>query len=152
MREKTKKNILFIVLCFTTLLILFLIIRLNTNRKINMLSNSVIKGYLSEIKYEEIQSYVKEQPNTIIYISNSSEDESIEFEKKLKYVIKTYNLENEIIYININDTTIVDPVYQNAPVLVFYQNGEISDIMDCNILNTKEDIVNKLKERSVIND
>lgn len=152
MEEKTKKRILFIILCFFTLLILFIVLRLNSNRKIDMLSNSVIKGYLSEIKYEEIQNYVKEQPNTVIYVSNSSEDESIEFEKKLKYVIKTYNLENEIIYININETTIVDPVYQNAPVLVFYQNGEISDIMDCNILNTKEDIVNKLKERSVIND
>ncbi len=152
MEEKTKKKILFIILCFFTLLILFIVLRLNSNRKIDMLSNSVIKGYLSEIKYEEIQNYVKEQPNTVIYVSNSSENNSINFEKSLKEVVKKYNLENEIIYININETTIIDPIYQNAPLLVFYKNGEITDMVDCNTLKKKIDIINIFKERSVIND
>lgn len=152
MKENTKKKILFILLCFITLSILFIILRLNSNRKIELLSNSVIKGYLSEIKYEEIESFVKEQPNTVIYISNSSEDDSINFEKSLKKVVKKYNLENEIIYININETTIVDPIYQNAPLLVFYKSGEITDMVDCNTLNNEKNIIDVLKERSVIND
>ena len=67
-------------------------------------------------------------------------------------IIKKYNLENEVIYININETTIIDPIYQNAPELVFYKDGAISDIIDCSTLKSKKSIINELKERSVIDD
>ena len=51
-----------------------------------------------------------------------------------------------------NGITVVDPFYQSAPELVFYTNGEVSDIMDVSTLKTKDDIIKVLKERSVIND
>ena len=57
-----------------------------------------------------------------------------------------------IIYININGITVVDPFYQSAPELVFYTNGEVSDVIDVSTLKTKDDIIKVLKERSVIND
>lgn len=152
MKEKTKKKILLVLLCAVTLLILFAAIRLNANRKNSMLSSSLIKGYLSEIKYEEIITHVKEQPNTVVYVSDSSDEKSMDFEKKFIKVVKKYNLENEIIYININGVTIVDPLYQNAPELVFYKNGEMSDLIDCTTMKSTSVIIEKLKERSVIND
>lgn len=152
MKEQTKKKILLIILCTLTLLVLYVAIRLNSNRKHSLLLNSNIKGYLSEIKYEEIESHIKENPDVIIYVSNSSQNESIKFEKTFKDVIKKYNLENEIIYININETTIIDPIYQNAPELVFYKDGVISDIIDCSTLKGNKKIINELKERSVIDD
>lgn len=152
MKEKTKKAILLAVICAVTLMVLFVALKLNENRKNDILSTSIIKEYLTEIKYEEISTHVIEQPNTIIYVSNSSDEKSANFEKKFKTVIKKHNLENEIIYININDVTIMDPVYQYAPELVFYQNGEISDIIDCNTIKSSKDITNVLKERGVIGD
>lgn len=152
MQEKTKKAILLAVICAVTLMVLFVALKLNENRKNDILSTSIIKEYLTEIKYEEISTHVIEQPNTIIYVSNSSDEKSADFEKKFKTVIKKHNLENEIIYININDVTIMDPVYQYAPELVFYQNGEISDIIDCNTIKSSKDITNVLKERGVIGD
>ena len=85
-------------------------------------------------------------------MSNSSDDKSRKFEKEFKKVVKKYNLENEIIYININDVTIVDPVYQYAPELVFYKDGEISDIIDCTILKNSKDIIKELVQRGIIND
>lgn len=152
MKENTKKKILLVILCTVTLLVLFAAIRLNSNRKNSILSSSLIGGYLSEIKYEEIITHVKEQPNTVVYVSNSSDEKSINFEKTFKKVVKKYNLENEIIYININGVTIIDPLYQNAPELVFYKNGEMSDLIDCTTMKSTSDIIEKLKERSVIND
>ncbi len=152
MKERTKKAILLAVICAVTLMVLFVALKLNENRKNDILSTSIIKEYLTEIKYEEISTHVIEQPNTIIYVSNSSDEKSADFEKKFKTVIKKHNLENEIIYININDVTIMDPVYQYAPELVFYQNGEISDIIDCNTIKSSKDITNVLKERGVIGD
>lgn len=133
-------------------MVLFIALKLNENRKQDLLSTSGMKGYLTEIRYEEIATHVVEQPNTIIYVSNSSDDSLYTFEKEFKTVIKKYNLENEIIYININDSVIVDPIYQNAPELVFYKDGQISDMIDCTTLKSSDEIINVLKERSVISD
>lgn len=152
MKEKTKKIILLIAICLVTLMVLFIALKLNENMKQELLSTSGMKNYLTEIKYEEIATHVVEQPNTIIYVSNSSDDSLYTFEKEFKTVIKKYNLENEIIYININDSVIVDPIYQNAPELVFYKDGQISDMIDCTTLKSSDEIINVLKERSVISD
>ena len=152
MKEKTKKTILLIAICLVTLMVLFIALKLNENRKQDLLSTSGMKNYLTEIKYEEIATHVVEQPNTIIYVSNSSDDSLYTFEKEFKTVIKKYNLENQIIYININDSVIVDPIYQNAPELVFYKDGQISDMIDCTTLKSSDEIINVLKERSVISD
>lgn len=152
MKEKTKKTILLIAICLVTLMVLFIALKLNENMKQELLSTSGMKNYLTEIKYEEIATHVVEQPNTIIYVSNSSDDSLYTFEKEFKTVIKKYNLENEIIYININDSVIVDPIYQNAPELVFYKDGQISDMIDCTTLKSSDEIINVLKERSVISD
>lgn len=152
MKEKTKKTILLIAICLVTLMVLFIALKLNENRKQDLLSTSGMKDYLTEIKYDEIATHVVEQPNTIIYVSNSSDDSLYTFEKEFKTVIKKYNLENEIIYININDSVIVDPIYQNAPELVFYKDGQISDMIDCTTLKSSDEIINVLKERSVISD
>lgn len=152
MKEQTKKMILLIAICVVTIGILVVALKLNYNREENLLSESKIKDYLTEIKYDEISNHVIEQPSSIIYVSNSSEDDTKNFEKIFIPVVKKYNLENEIIYININGITVVDPFYQSAPELVFYTNGEVSDVIDVSTLKTKDDIIKVLKERSVIND
>lgn len=152
MKEQTKKNILLVFICIITLAVLFISLKINYNRINNDLSDSNIKGYLTEINYEEISTHVIEQPKSIIYVSNSSDIKSKNFERIFKNIIKKYNLENDIIYININNKTIVDPIYQNAPELIFYKDGKIYDMIDCSTLKTKNDIIKVLKERSVISD
>lgn len=152
MKEKTKKVILLIAICTITLMILFVTLKLNENRKYELLKKSVISNYLTEIKYEEISTHVIEESNSIIYVSNSSSDESIKFENNFKNIIKKYNLENEIIYININDVNIVDPIYQNAPQFIFYKDSDVDEIVDCNTLKGEKEIIKFLKERSVISD
>lgn len=152
MKEETKRKILLAVICIVTLVVLVVALKLNDNRKEDELSTSKISNYLTEINYNEISTHVIEQPSAIIYVSNSSEDETKKFDEIFIPVIKKYNLENEIIYININETTLADPIYQYAPELVFYKNGEVSDVINVNTLKDKNDVIKLLKERSVIND
>lgn len=152
MKEYTKKVVLLVVICVVTLAVLVIALKLNEKRQDNLLSSSKIKGYLTEINYEEIQTHVIEQPSTIVYVSNSSEEETKKFDEIFIPVVKKYNLENEIIYININETTLADPIYQYAPELVFYKDGEVSDVIDVSTLKDKNDVVKLLKERSVISD
>lgn len=152
MKEHTKKVILLVVICVITLAVLVVALKIHENKEKDKLSTSEIDSFLTEIKYEEIATHVIEQPSIIIYVSNSSDKTTKDFDKIFIPIIKKYNLENEIIYININETTIVDPIYQYSPELVFYHDGEISDIIDCTTLKNNKDIIKELKERSVISD
>ena len=122
MKEKTKKLILFIALCVLTIFILIVALRINDNRKNNALSSSKISNYLTEVKYENINDYVSEEPVTVIYVSNSSDEKTINFDKLLIPIIRKYNLNSQIVYININNTNIQDPFYQNSPELVYYKD------------------------------
>ena len=152
MKEKTKKVILLIIICTITLLILIAALRLNQKRLNEEASTSSIKNYLTEIRYEEISTHVIEDPDAIIFVSNSSNRASLEYEKKFIPVIKKYNLEIDVIYININNSVIVDPLYQNAPQLIFYKKSSVSDVIDCLVLKNKKDIINLFEERGFIND
>lgn len=152
MKEKTKKLILYILLCTVTIVGVYSAIKLNENRIYNDTKTSYISSTLLEIKYEDLNSYLLETTNSIIYVSNSSSDKSIKFEKIFNKVIEDYELENNIVFININDTNIVDPLYQNAPQLLFYKSNEVFDMIDCNTLKDRKDIIKALEERSVIDD
>lgn len=152
MKEQTRKLILLIVILVVTLMVLIVALKIHENKENNILASSDISNYLTEINYEEIANHVIEQPSIVIYVSNSSEEASIEFEKIFIPVIKEYNLENEVIYININDTTLADPFYQNAPEFIFYENGYVNDVIDVSTLKTSSDVYDVLKERSVIVD
>lgn len=152
MKEYTKKVILLVVICVFTLAVLIVALKLHENRENNLLAKSDISNYLTEINYDEIENHVVEQPSSIIYVSNSSEEKTKKFDEIFIPVIKKYNLENEIIYININNTTLVDPLYQNAPELIFYNNAEIEDVIDVSTLNKSSEVEQILRERGVIGD
>ena len=152
MKEKTKKLILFILLCIVTLIAVYSAIKLNENRIYNDSKSSYVSKVLLEIKYEDLNNYLMENSKSIIYVSNSSEDSSLKFEKLFNKVIKEYELENDIVFININDTNIVDPLYQNSPQLLFYKSNELIDMIDCKTLKNKKNIINAFKERRVIDD
>ena len=79
MKEQTKKMILLIAICTVTIGILVVALKLNQNREENLLSESKIKNYLTEIKYDEISNHVIEQQSSVIYVSNSSEDSTKKF-------------------------------------------------------------------------
>ena len=86
MKEYTKKVLLLVVICVATLAVLVVALKLHENKMNNQLSESEIKNYLTEIKYEEIKSHVTEMPDRIIYVTNSSEEESKTFNLSLIHI------------------------------------------------------------------
>ena len=152
MKEKTKKIILYILMCVITIGILFFAIRINKNRLEELDKQSKIGEYLTELNYYDVPEYLFENPNAIVYVSNSSEDSSKEFENTFKKVIKDYNLENDIVYINIYELNTNNAFYNNAPEILFYKDGVVSDAISCDALETYKDIVKIFKERGVIGD
>lgn len=152
MKEKNKKLIIYILMCIFTLVILFFVLKIGMNKKNYDMKISYIDKYLTEVKYDDLKINLLENPKTIIYVSDSSLKETRKFEKLFKNVIKKYNLENDIYYINIYNSKISSKTYKNAPEIIFYKETEIIDIIDCNLLEEEEDIINIFIERDVIND
>ena len=66
MKEKTRKLILYIIICLLTLFSLVVVLKLNQNRINENLSKLSISDYLSGINYDEIPNYITEQPRIIM--------------------------------------------------------------------------------------
>jgi hypothetical protein len=63
----------------------------------------VIRDSLQEIVSDDLEHYVLENPNSLIYICTSSDEQCRNFEKKFKKLIEKEELGDEIIYLNVTD-------------------------------------------------
>ena len=150
MKDKTRNTILYVIICIITLLLLVVILKLNRDRINENLSRINISDYLSGIQYDEISNYVTEQPRVVLYVTNGNNNES--FDRILIKAVKKYNLENEILYIDINNQNINNPIFENYPEFVIYKDGKITDIIDCRLYDNSNEIIKSLTERGIIND
>ena len=62
----------------------------------------VLKGTLNEVTLAELDHYITANPDAVIYIEVSEDENSREVAKDLKNVIKERNLANKVVYINIS--------------------------------------------------
>lgn len=65
--------------------------------------NMVIFDFIKEIKVSEIDNYVIENPNFIIYISSKSNRDNIKFENDLEKFLADNDLQKDFIFINMDD-------------------------------------------------
>lgn len=103
MREIPKKNyiIMFIIVVSVVLLTLISCNIYNTKYR----KTSILTNYISEIKMKDLDTYLMEKPNSIIYISNKSATNT-EQELKLKDKLIELNITDYIVYLNIDKTNI----------------------------------------------
>lgn len=114
---------------FTLLVVLYLGIWYKTTYEYKK-NTSPLESVINEISIDELNSYLIDNPNCIIYISENN-DAFKEYENILKDVIIEYNLKNEIVYIYINDDNFekIRAYYKNEPLfdnnIVVFENGVI---------------------------
>lgn len=126
----------------------------------------LIRGTLSEITNEELEHYVMENPTTVIYMCTASNPTCRSYEKDLKKLVESENLQEKIIYLNLSDidqNQFVDSfnnkypykvkLTTNYPALVIFEDGEINNILQgkedekLTIIKTKQFIdINKIGE------
>lgn len=104
----------------------------------------VIREVLShEITALDLDYYMMENPNSIIYMCTASSDRCRDFEKDLKKLIKKENLQNSIIYLNLSEedlehfVTNFNNTYKykvklkgNYPALVEFTDGKITGLVE----------------------
>lgn len=144
-REIPKKNyIILIILSIGTILLVFYLNNIYKERLEYNNQNSNVMSFLSEIKEEELNNYILDNHDTIIYISSSINNENKKFESELKNYINKKNLSKDIIYLD--SSNLSDSFYNNL------KNNYLSDgLKKQNIqLNITPNII-IIKEEKIVN-
>ena len=132
-KEIPSKNYLYL---FLVLLgsILFLIYIYNWYEAYheNKLNVSIMNNYLTVINYNELDDYIIENKDAIIYVSILGDKSINKFEEKFKTSIIDNNLKNDILYLDLTNenqdaATNKLEIDKNFQYLVVYTNGQITD-------------------------
>ena len=164
-KEIPLKNyiLLSIVLILTIVVVINLFLWKNTYEK-SKLQTPILDDYLLVINYNELNNYLVENKDAIIYVSKLN-DESIRlFENKFKNIINKNNLNNKILYLDLTEelkeNNIVKEINKKygkemteVPTIVIIKDGKISS--SYNIKENKYNIKlleKYLEKEDVIND
>ncbi len=138
LKKKKEKEIpfknyiyLFIILLGTVLLLLYIYSWYETYNE-NKLNVQIMNNYLTVINYNELDDYIIENKNAIIYVSVLGNKEINKFEEKFKNNILDNNLKNDVLYLDLtnedlNEATKKLNIEDRFPYLIVYTNGKITD-------------------------
>lgn len=123
---------LFLILLGSILLLIYIYTWYETYNE-NKLHTSIMNNYLTVINYNELDNYIIENKDAIIYVSVLGNEKISRFETKFKDDIVENNLKNAILYLDLTNENITSAtkklqIEQNFPYLVVYTNGQITDI------------------------
>jgi len=126
----------------------------------------VIRDTLFEITSKELEHYILENPDCVLYMCQSYTNNCRNFEKDFKKVINKYNLKNYIVYVNLSSNDIKEftdsfnskyskkiELNYNYPALIVMEDGLINSVLqsddkhNLSIDKTKQFIeINKIGE------
>lgn len=165
---KEEKNIPFknyIVLSIILLLTIIVVIYFYMwygEFKMNKMNDPIMDEYLTVINYNELENYLIENNNVIIYASSLNDEKTRKFEKKLKTVINDYSFNNDILYLDLTEIKKDEKLYNafkedynlsNLPCILFFYQEQVYDVYDINENDYDiELLVSYLKIRGVIDD
>ena len=140
--------ILGLVLLVSFLFIYYLYMWLDAYNE-SKLNKPILDRYMEVINYNELDNYLVESPNAIIYVSVLENSEIRDFEKQFKTILKNHQIEKDLLYMNIteeikdntlkkemnskyvlNDTKISD-----VPVIMVIDNGVLISMYKIDVNN-----------------
>ena len=131
--EIPKKNYIYLLLILLgTILLLIYIYKWYDTYNESELNTSIMNEYLTVINYNELDNYIIENKDAVIYVSILGNEKINRFERKFKNAILDNNLKNEILYLDLTNENIYSvtkklQIDENFPHLVVYTNGIITD-------------------------
>ena len=146
LREVPLKNYiyLFLILLGSILFLIYIYTWYDTYNQ-NKLNTSIMNEYLTVINYNELDDYIVENKDAIIYVSILGNEDINNFERKFKGTVLENDLKNTILYLditneNIDSATKKLKIEKEFTYLVVYTNGNITDtynIKETNYSNKK---------------
>ena len=129
LRKIPNKNYLILgVVIIVTLLILYYFYLWVDVYKESKIGIPIMDKYMMVINYNELDNYIVENPDSIVYVSVLEDEKIREFEKELKNKYKDNEINNDILYMDITDD-IIDKDIKNEMINKYYMNDlSITDI------------------------
>ena len=95
---------------------------------------------------DELNSYIKENQVVIIYFADSKFENS-KFEASFKKFITKYDLENQTVYANNNNQTIVqDKKIKKSSYIIIVDSSRVISILPINVSETSTEQIEKVLE------
>jgi len=118
----------------------------------NKLNIPILDKYMEVINYNELDNYLLENANAIVYVSMLENEEIRDFEKKFKILFKTHALDRDILYMDItNEISNINlgngnsyfssSIIKNMPIIMVFDNGELMNVYDIKENNYNIDLV-----------
>ena len=153
---KDKKRIRNYIICVVLFIVCFgLVLYLRELYKVNEAEQKkipVIQGYISEIYNDDLEHYVTENPDGVIYMCIANDENCRVFEREFKKLLKKDEYKDNLVYLNLMD---VDQdkfleefnnkyIYKvklskEYPAFVLFEDGKVKAILQEK--NKKLDIV-----------
>lgn len=149
MREVPKKNYILLALIALGVMVLCFVLMNMYNKNNKEIYIPIVKDIINEIKYEDLDNYLQENPDVVLYINDSSKKNS-EVEKSLKQIIVENNIQQYVVYIE-KDKNVMEKwdLNSNSPILISYKDGKMSEILSQKKY-TDDEIENFLLRNEVI--
>lgn len=104
LRKIPKKNYVILgVVILVSLLIVYYLYMWFTAYKSTKEEEVILDKYMTVINYNELDDYLVENPDAIIYVGILNDEDITKFEKKFKNSIKNNKINKEVLYLNITD-------------------------------------------------
>lgn len=121
--------ILAVILIFTILLVVYLFNWQSIYQK-NKLQEPILDKYLMVINYNELDDYLVENKEAIVYVSVLNDEKIRMFENKFKNLIIKNDLNNKILYLNLtNESVEINKKYlsnlSGVPTLIIFDEGKV---------------------------
>ena len=137
-KDKTKKipvkNYIYLsIIVIASIFIIFYLYRWYDTYRESKLNISIMNNYLSVINYNELDDYIIENKNAIIYVSKLGDEKINKFEKSFKNMVVENYLRNSMLYLDVttdNFDVVKEKLQINTslPCIVVYTNGKITDV------------------------
>lgn len=103
MREVPRKNYIIMILIVLSVVIITIALGNAYNNREKKMSDFYM--FLPEIKVNDLDTYLLENPNVVIYISDKYNLENEIIEEKMEKEITELNVKNYFVYLDTNDIT-----------------------------------------------
>ncbi len=129
MRDIPKKNYIVLMLIAFGVIVLCFVFMNMYNKNNKDIYVPIVKDIIHEIKYEDLDNYLQENPDVVLYINDSSKKND-DLEKYLKKIIVENNIQQYVVYIE-KDKNITEKwnLNSNSPIFISYKDGKTTEIL-----------------------
>ena len=88
----------------------------------NRLNTPIMDKHLTVINYNELENFLIENKEAVIYVSVLENEEIRKFEKNFKNIINHYSLNNNLLYLDLSSESKDNKTYKNIKHLYIVIN------------------------------